>query len=80
MGSPNSFLPMKERRNMKLVILGILMIIALQYPVISLFSLDVLIMGIPALILYLFLVWLIGIIVLIAITMQIRFKSPRDNE
>lgn len=65
---------------MKLVILGILMIIALQYPVISFFSLDVLIMGIPALILYLFLVWLVGIIVLIAITMQIRFKSPRDNE
>lgn len=66
---------MKQRDREYIYILFMVGIIALNYPVMSIFDRQVLPLGIPLLYLYIFLIWL-AIIVLLAVIME---KSRRDN-
>ncbi|MBF0215212.1 MAG: hypothetical protein HQM00_16910, partial [Magnetococcales bacterium] len=49
---------MIKRRKERLVVLAVLGILAINYPVLALFSLERVVWGIPILWLYLFLFWL----------------------
>ena len=68
-------MPESKRQNERLIVMPILGIIALNYPLLSLFSQVKLLFGVPVLYLYLFLVWFI-FIALIAVIME---KSPTSQ-
>ena len=54
-------MPEAKRQNEKLIVMLIIGVIALNYPLLSLFSKDKLIFGIPVLYHYLYIVWFIFI-------------------
>ena len=54
-------MPESKRQNERLIVIMIIGVIALNYPLLSLFSKNKLIFGIPVLYLYLFIVWFIFI-------------------
>lgn len=55
-------MPESKRQNERLIVMLIIGVIALNYPLLSLFSKAKLIFGVPVLYLYLFVVWFIFII------------------
>jgi hypothetical protein len=69
-------MPEAKRRNERLIVLPLLGIIALNYPLLSLFSRVKLLFGVPVLYLYLFAVWL-AFILCVALTLE---KSPPPPE
>jgi Ca2+/Na+ antiporter len=72
------FIQMENKsNNQKLIFLGILMLIMLSYPFISLANKAQLLFGIPMLYLYIFIVWIIIIIILYRI---VEKKQTKNNE
>lgn len=70
---------MKDNKpQQKLIALGCLLIAALQYPLVSFFSVDDSIGGIPVLVIYLLTVWLIGLIFLFRYTRRIAPTSDKQ--
>jgi len=55
-------MPEAKRQRERLIVLPVLGVIALNYPLLSLFSLGKLLFGVPVLYLYLFTVWLLFIL------------------
>jgi hypothetical protein len=64
-----------KTNNQKLIFLGILMLILLSYPFISVANKAQLLFGIPMLYLYIFIVWIIIIIILY----RIVEKNQKEN-
>lgn len=65
----------------KLIITGIALLVAFHYPVISLFSFEKTIFGIPQLFLYILILWVLAIGFIIRITLNINHKNQeRDDE
>lgn len=63
-------MPEAKRRNERLIVLPLVGVIALNYPLLSLFSRAKLLFGVPVLYLYLFAVWLLFILCVAAILEQ----------
>ena len=68
-------MPEVKRQNERLVVMLVLGVIALNYPLLSLFSKVQLLFGIPILYLYIFTVWLV-FIVCIALILEKSSSSP----
>lgn len=68
-------MPMKKQRKERLVVLIVLGVLAINFPVLSLFSQERTLGGIPVLWLYLFLFWL-GFVVMIALVMR---RGPMER-
>ncbi|MBF0272901.1 MAG: hypothetical protein HQL98_12670 [Magnetococcales bacterium] len=66
---------MMKRRKERLVVLALLGALAINYPVLSLVSLDRMIWGVPVLWLYLFVFWL-GFVAMIALAMR---RGPMEK-
>ncbi len=64
----------------KLIILGCLLIGAMQYPLISFFSSDISIGGFPVLVLYLLVVWVVALIFILRYTRRISSSEKQPNE
>ncbi|MBF0418102.1 MAG: hypothetical protein HQL86_07640 [Magnetococcales bacterium] len=62
-------MPVMKRRKERLVVLAVLGFLAINYPLIALFSQERMVFGVPALWMYLFLFWL-SFVVLIALIMR----------
>jgi len=68
-------MPEAKRRNERLVVLPLVGVIALNYPLLSLFSRAKLFCGVPVLYLYLFAVWLLFILG-VAVLLEKSAPSP----
>ncbi|MEO5345319.1 MAG: hypothetical protein H7834_02935 [Magnetococcus sp. YQC-9] len=68
-------MPMMKRRKERLLVLAVFGALAINYPLIALFSRDRMLLGVPVLWLYLFLFWL-GFVVSIALIMR---RLPLDK-
>ncbi|MBF0164268.1 MAG: hypothetical protein HQL97_06165 [Magnetococcales bacterium] len=62
-------MPMMKRRKERLVVLAVLGVLAINYPLIALFSQERMVLGVPMLWFYLFVFWL-GFVVSIALIMR----------
>jgi len=72
---------MKNPRKLKLVVVGTMLLLALHYPIISFFSFEKLVFGIPQLFFYLFSLWVVLIIVIIKLTTDIKHSNlDREDE
>ena len=71
----------KARKNKRLVGLFLLGCILFNYPLLSLFNLETMILGIPLLFFYIFTAWAL-LILLAAIATGVRWRSPSkpDNK
>ena len=71
----------KARKNKRLVGLFLLGCILFNYPLLSLFNLETMILGIPLLFFYIFTAWAL-LILLAAIATRVRWRSPSkpDNK
>lgn len=66
---------------MRLVVVGTMLLLALHYPIISFFSFEKLVFGIPQLFFYLFSIWMVLILVMIKLTIDIKHSnSEREDE
>jgi len=72
-------MPEAKRRNERLIVLPLVGIIALNYPLLSLFSRVKLHFGVPVLYLYLFAVWL-AFIFCVAVTLEKSTPPPEPRE
>lgn len=73
-------MPEAKRRNERLIVLPLVGVIALNYPLLSLFSRAKLLFGVPVLYLYLFAVWLLFILCVAAILEQSPPPGPGEGE
>ena len=71
-------MPESKRQNERLIVMVIIGVIALNYPLLSLFSKAKLIFGIPVLYLYLFIVWFIFIGCVAVILEKNKASSVND--
>lgn len=72
---------MKNPRQLRLVVVGTMLLLALHYPIISFFSFEKLVLGIPQLFFYLFSIWMVLILVMIKLTIDIKHSnSEREDE
>jgi len=69
-------MPETVQKNRRLIALSLLGGILLNYPILSLFNLDITVLGIPLLYLYIFIVWFL-LIILIALATK---SSRKDAE
>ena len=72
-------MPVARRKGEKLIALLLVGLLALNYPLLSLFSKAVIWMGIPALYLYLFVFWALFIALAYAIMENREPKRPSDK-
>lgn len=68
---------MKQDKNPKLILFSILLLLLLSYPLITVANKAALVWGLPALYLYIFMVWIIAIAVIYSITAQ-QYKEPDE--
>jgi len=59
---------------------AILLVILLNYPILSLFNLDYFVLGVPLIYVYVFATWSIAIILVAFITEYQKLKDSADNE
>lgn len=71
---------MKKTQKIRLAVIGLMLVLACQYPLVSFFNTDKLILGIPGLLLYLMLVWGVVSVVIIYMTLKLDVKRDRHNE
>lgn len=71
-------MPEAKRRNERLIVLPLVGVIALNYPLLSLFSRVKLLCGVPVLYLYLFAVWLLFILG-VAVLLEKSALSPEPG-
>jgi hypothetical protein len=67
-------MPESKQQNERLIVMLIIGVIALNYPLLSLFSKVKLIFGIPVLYLYLFVFWIIFIVCIAVIVEKTKFQ------
>lgn len=72
-------MPEAKRRNERLIVLPLVGVIALNYPLLSLFSRVKLLFGVPVLYLYLFAVWLLFILG-VAVLLEKSAPPPEPGE
>jgi hypothetical protein len=72
-------MPEAKRQNERLIVLPLVGIIALNYPLLSLFSRVKLLFGVPVLYLYLFAVWLLFILC-VAVILEKSAPAPAGDE
>lgn len=68
-------------KQLRLILLGAMLFLVLHYPVISFFSFEQLIFGIPQLFIYLLVLWLVFIGLIIKLTLDIKLSNQdKDDE
>jgi hypothetical protein len=71
-------MPERKPQNERLIVLLVIGVIALNYPLLSLFSKVQLLFGIPVLYLYIFTVWVV-FIVCVALILEKPFSPPKSE-
>lgn len=68
-------MPQERRQNERLLALAAMLFVFLNYPLLSLFSRDSFLFGIPVLYLYLFCLWAVAIAVMLLVQSRRRLPS-----